>query len=92
MANNNPLESKVQRDIKKYLTKIGYLVFKMEASEAGYPDLFCTRTETDCFFIETKRAGEKARPLQEYRHKKLRKKGRVVYVIDCLERLMLFIK
>lgn len=90
--NSTPLESKVQRDIKKYLTKIGYLVFKMEASEAGYPDLFATRTVIDCLFLETKRAGKSARALQEYRHKQLRKKGRVVYVIDSIEKCMELIK
>ena len=87
------LESKVQRDIMDYLEKLGYLVFKMEVSSGGgYPDLYATRTMKDEFFIETKREGKDAEPLQKYRHRQLRKKGRGVYVFDSLEKCKQTIK
>jgi hypothetical protein len=53
-------------------------------SENGWPDIQAFKNGKT-LFIEAKKPGEKASPLQLYRHDKLRLQGFEVYVIDSIE-------
>lgn len=53
-------------------------------TETGYPDRLCLVGE-HCFWVEVKTTGERPTPMQEYRHKQLRKMGQRVYVADSSE-------
>ena len=76
------LESKEQAKLITKLTALGYMVVKIGlCNMAGFPDLMALR-HGKAVFIEVKRKGSKARPLQEYRHKQLRAQGFEVYVCD----------
>lgn len=64
------------------MEKEGYLVLRPVAvSKSGYPDLWVLRNG-QVFFIEVKKQGEKATPLQALRHKELKEKGFDTYVVD----------
>lgn len=69
------MEAQIQTQVKNDLKKAGWLVIKLiQCSEAGMPDLIALK-DGRVVFIEVKRPGQKPRPLQEYRHKKLREAG-----------------
>lgn len=75
-------ESKIQHDIINRYEKDGWYVVKLiKTNKNGIPDLACFKNGTT-IFIEVKRPGEKPRPLQEFRHEELRKKGFEVLVLS----------
>ena len=79
-------ESRLQRKIRIDLEKDGWDVLKiMLCNQPGYPDLECKKALRRIFYIECKAKGKQADPLQEYVHKKLRKMGFPVFVIDSWE-------
>lgn len=53
-------------------------------TETGYPDRLCL-VQDHCFWVEVKTTGERPTPMQEYRHRQLRKMGQRVYVVDSSE-------
>ena len=78
-------ESSVERSIREYARDHGWLVYKFTSpGTRGVPDrLFIRRGVV--VFIEVKRPGEEARPLQLHTHKKMRRYGALVWVVDNLE-------
>lgn len=82
MASSKELESKVQSRVIRELRADGYLVVKIGlCSVPGFPDLMALKNGR-AMFVEVKRAGEKPRPLQEYRHKQLREQGFEVEIVQ----------
>lgn len=75
-------ERDLQAKIIEDLELNGWEVNKvMKSNKAGWPDIEAFRDKVT-IFIETKSFKKKARPLQEYRHGKLRKQGFNVFVIN----------
>jgi hypothetical protein len=65
------IETKVAEDAKH---KLGVLSFKLGLRyDAGWPDRVFLIPGGRPFFVEFKRSGDDARPLQEFRHELLRK-------------------
>ena len=78
-------ESKIQRDIRKYMIKQGFRVLKaIQLSESGWPDLMCMKGPGRVVWIEVKRPGEKPEPLQDHRLKELRKMGFIAFYAETL--------
>jgi len=79
------MESKLQRKIIEDLELSGWEVNKvMKSNKAGWPDLEAFRNKITVF-IETKSKRKKAKPLQQYQHRKLEAQGFQVFVIDTWE-------
>ena len=78
-------ESKLQSKIIDDLELLGWEVHKvMKSNKSGWPDVEAFKNRIT-IFIETKTTGKEARPLQTYRHGKLRDQGFQVFVIDTWE-------
>jgi Holliday junction resolvase len=68
-------EALIQRQIKEYLEKEGWMVIKLiQTSVNGIPDLLALK-DGRAVFIEVKQTGKKPNELQQYRIEKLREKG-----------------
>lgn len=82
-------ESKLQRKIIEDLESMGWVVVKIKLCNLnGFPDLMALKNG-NVFFIEVKDEGEEAEPLQEERHKMLRKQGFIVFVVDTWVKYLL---
>lgn len=80
------LEEEIQGKIKRALTKRGYHVTKISlCSRNGFPDLMVIEPRGIASFVEVKRPGETADPLQDVRHEELRNYGCMVNVADCFD-------
>jgi len=78
-------ESKLQKWIHKELRKSGWVVTKiMLCSTPGWPDTEAIK-KGRTVRIEIKDKGKKANDLQLYVHKKIKKNGGEVYVVDSKE-------
>jgi Holliday junction resolvase len=74
------LESKIQAKLIKQLESEGWYVVKIiQCNKNGFPDLMCLKNGVTKF-IEVKRKGNNATPLQLFRHDELRKKGFLVEI------------
>lgn len=74
------LESCVQREIIAYLESCGWYVVKLiQTNKNGIPDLMAVR-EGKCIFVEVKREGQTAKPLQVYRINELIQHGATAFV------------
>jgi archaeal holliday junction resolvase (hjc) len=81
-AGAKALESDVQRRLIKELEERGWMAVKIVLCNMnGFPDIMALK-DGRTVFIEVKRAGERPRPLQEFRHRKLREQGFEVYVCN----------
>jgi len=79
------LESTIQSKIIKWLKSDGYFVTKlMGTSTNGIPDVLAIKNGKT-IFVEVKRPGRKAEPLQEYRMKELNMKGAFAFVAHSVE-------
>ena len=91
MAARKPLEASNQSKIIKYLERHGWYVIKLiQTNKNGIPDLLAIRSGR-YIWIEAKRQGKTAEPLQQFRHAELRAHGAEVrtdiYSIDQLDDL-----
>jgi Holliday junction resolvase len=69
-------EQQIQTKIIKKLESQGYYVIKLiQTNKPGIPDLIAIPKDSDVEFIEVKRPGGKASPLQLYRIKELNNHG-----------------
>lgn len=85
-------EQTIENRLVKEVEKLGGLCWKfISPGVAGVPDRLVLLPNGKLIFIELKAPGQKARKLQEYRHKKLRKLGFRVEIIDSLEGVKRFI-
>ena len=79
------LESTIQREIVLYLERCGWYVIKiLQCNKNGTPDLMAIR-ESKTIFVECKRKGQKARPLQAYRIQELINHGVTAFVAHSIE-------
>lgn len=77
------LESSLEKTFNREAAKLKLLSIKLVAvSRSGFPDRTVMGRDGLIFYVELKRLGEKAKPHQLYWHRKLRKLGFNVYVID----------
>ena len=80
-----------EREIEKHLIdevkRRGGLCEKWISGTAGWPDRLVLLPDGVIAFAELKAPGEKPRPLQEARHRVLRRLGFPVYVIDSEEKI-----
>lgn len=79
------LESELKRKGTKQLEDWGWIVIHLiQTNLNGIHDTIILR-KGQILFIEWKQEGKKPRPLQEYRHKKIKEQGFKSLVIDTLE-------
>ena len=80
----DPLESRIEAKTVEYAVSRGIMHLKINVKgQRGWPDhIFVWNGHT--WYVEFKRLGQKPRPLQDYIHAELRKRGAVVRVIDNL--------
>lgn len=80
-------ESIIQREIIRHLEGEGWFVLKLiQTNKNGIPDLLAIRQGVT-IFVEVKRAGAKARPLQEYRIRQIQQQGIKAIVVHSVEEL-----
>lgn len=85
-------EQTVENRLVKEVEKLGGLCWKfVSPGVAGVPDRLVLLPSGKIVFVELKAPGQKARKLQEYRHKQLRKLGFRVEIIDSMEGVKRFI-
>lgn len=78
-------ESKLQARIINDLELHGWEVVKIiRCNKSGWPDVQAYKNNI-AVFIECKDINKEAKPLQLFRHNKLRKQGFIVAVIDTWE-------
>lgn len=87
---NDPRESVLEARCVKLAKESGWLARKLNGlGYASWPDrLFLAPTQAcslPTFFVEFKRHGEGATPLQAKMHEELRRRGYHVFVIDVYE-------
>lgn len=75
-------EKDIERKLKREVERNDGICFKFLSSVSGVPDRLILLPGGRMFFVETKRRGEKPRPLQERQIKKIRDLGFEVYVLD----------
>ena len=86
------IESKIEKQIIKYLTKNDFWAIKISlCSVNGFPDRLVIGNNK-IFFIEVKSPGYKADPLQVFVHNRLRRYGFEVIVADSLETVKYYIE
>lgn len=79
-------EAQLQKRIRLDLERRGWLVVKISlCSKPGFPDLIAMGNKERIMFIEIKRKGKKAEPLQLHRHEELFSRGFDIFVIDTWE-------
>jgi len=79
-------ESKIEKEFRKQATAAGWWCLKLAIiAHAGFPDRLLLKHPGRVKFAELKATGKDARPLQGYIHRKLRKLGFEVYVINRVE-------
>lgn len=72
---------------KKLLEKWGWQVIHLiQTNVNGIPDTLILRNKR-ALFIEWKRPGQEPRPLQSYRHRKLREQGFETLIVHYIEDL-----
>ena len=82
------LEKTIENKLTLAVKKAGGIAPKfVSPSFAGMPDRLVLLPDGVIAFAELKAPGEKPRPLQEARHRVLRRLGFPVYVIDSVEKI-----
>ncbi len=83
---SGPLEAKVESKVTHFARKRGCMVVKLTPQGVrGWPDCLLLGPDGRVLFIEFKRRGKVARALQHAVHRRLRKLGHRVEVIDCAD-------
>jgi hypothetical protein len=81
-------ESAIEQKLKKAVEVSGGRCIKFSSpGMSGVPDRICLFPGGRVLFVETKAPGKTPRPLQEKRHRELRKLGFKVIVIDSEEQI-----
>lgn len=93
-------ESDIEKHLVKRVKELGGEVRKVKwVGRKGAPDRIvmlpernnpldgsgCGRISAECFWVELKAPGEKPEPHQLREHKRLRKMGQRVFVVDSIE-------
>lgn len=86
MKRDRPLEKMSESKFREYVRKDNNEYFKLNVmGRRGWPDRMVFMDNARILWLEFKREGEGLRKLQEYIHRKLRKKGHVVYTVYSFE-------
>lgn len=86
------LESDLEQEIRQYAERRGWLWLKfVSPAYDGPPDRIGVRRGRH-IFMEVKKEGEEARPLQLTVHDEMRSYGCEVFVVDTLEEAMEILK
>ena len=81
-------EKVIEKSLNKKAKDLGGMSLKLLSTHmTGLPDRMILLPGGKMFFVEVKTTGEKPRKIQLYIHKKLRKLGFDVYVIDHLDQI-----
>jgi hypothetical protein len=84
------LEKEIQSKVIKELERYGWYCIKIiQTNKNGIPDLVCHK-QGRTMYIELKRPGLKPTPLQDVRHKELRRAGMNVHVVRYVDDLYLY--
>ena len=79
-------ESFIEEKLTKAVKQNGGVCWKFTSpGTAGVPDRIILMPKGRIAFVEVKAPGEKPRPLQQSRHRLLRRLGFKVYVLDASE-------
>ena len=82
------LEKEIERKLVRTVQMMGGRAVKIACpGYDGMPDRMVLLNDGRMAFVEVKRPGEKPRPLQESRHRALRKLGFRVYVLDSMDQV-----
>ena len=82
------IEKQIENKLTMTVKKNGGIALKLVCpSFAGMPDRLVLLPDGVIAFVELKAPGKKPRPLQEARHRLLRRLGFKVYVIDSEEQI-----
>lgn len=85
-------EKLLEKKLVEHIKLNGGMCIKLLSNHMiGLPDRLCLFPNAKIAFVELKTTGEKPRKIQLYIHKKLRKLGFAVYVIDNMQSLINFI-
>lgn len=85
---NTYSEKYLERKLVERIKAAGGLCLKFASvTEAGYPDRVCLMPGGHTFWVELKTTGRKPTRLQEERHRELRERGYIVYVVDDMDSL-----
>lgn len=89
MAKTNIYSEKyLERKLVERIKAAGGLCLKFASvTEAGYPDRVCLMPGGHTIWVELKTTGRKPTRLQEERHRELRERGYIVYVVDDMDTL-----
>ena len=79
------VESYLVREVKK---RKGWAIKLHALTVAGLPDRMVLLPGGQVIFVEVKALGEKPRPIQLSIHRKLRKLGFTVHVVDSREQIL----
>ena len=83
MRTTGLLEAKFQARLITFWEGLGWTVVRLlRTSKGGMPDVLLLHPARPTVFVEVKRAGERPRPVQEYRHQELRQLGFDVRVVS----------
>lgn len=86
-------ESRVENYLKRKVEKLGGKAFKWApVGVVGIPDRMVLLPGGKVIFVELKAPGKKARKIQEYRAKQLRKLGFQVECLDTIEKIDILLK
>lgn len=81
-------EKALEQKLKTVIRFNGGLYLKLLPFQCnGLPDRLCLLPEGVIFFAEIKSTGDKPKKLQTYMHKKIRKLGFKVFIIDTLDQI-----
>lgn len=84
MRTTGLLEAKFQARLITFWEGLGWTVVRLlRTSKGGMPDVLLLHPARPTRFVEVKRAGERPRPVQEYRHQELRRLGFDVRVVSA---------
>lgn len=92
LKNAQVSEKAIERYLARKMDKVGGVALKFAScTQTGYPDRVCLFPSGLTAWIEIKSQGEKPRPLQEIRIKKLKRLGHLVLTVDCKEAVDSFV-
>lgn len=76
------LETHLENECVRYAEGFNYESVKLDKAKRGWPDRIFFGPGGTTVLVEFKRPGEKARPQQAARHKRLAEIGHTVHLID----------
>jgi hypothetical protein len=79
------LEKYVEDKSIEYAESLGYEHIKLDRAKRKWPDRLLLGPQGELLFVEFKREGETPRPQQAAFHRRLKRMGHTIHVIDTFE-------